>query len=41
MDRPVLDLSGAKILIVDDLPENLKVLRQALEFEGYSIGASA
>ena len=34
---PQIDLSGAKILIVDDTPANLKVLRQALEPEGYSI----
>ena len=37
MDTTSLDLSGAKILLVDDNPENLKVLRQALEPEGYSI----
>jgi sigma-B regulation protein RsbU (phosphoserine phosphatase) len=34
---PQIDLSGAKILLVDDTPANLKVLRQALEPEGYSI----
>jgi len=30
-------LTGSRILIVDDSPENLRVLRQALEPEGYSI----
>ena len=37
MDIPICDLSGAKVLLVDDTPENLRVLRQALEPEGYSI----
>lgn len=37
MNNSNIDLSGAKILIVDDTPANLKVLRQALEPEGYSI----
>ena len=32
-----IDLTNAKILIVDDTPENIKVLRQTLETEGYSI----
>ena len=31
------DLAGAQILIVDDTPTNLKILRQALEGEGYRI----
>ena len=31
------DLSGATILLVDDLPDNLRVLRQALEPEGFSL----
>ena len=30
-----IDLSGAKILLVDDNPTNLKVLLQALEEEAY------
>ena len=30
-------LAGSRVLIVDDTPENLRVLRQALEPEGYSI----
>ena len=34
---PHIDLSGARILLVDDTPANLKVLREALEPEGYSI----
>ena len=37
MMPPPLDLSGARILLVDDTPANLKLLRQALEPEGYSI----
>ena len=37
MDRPQIDLTGAKVLLVDDTPANLKLLRQALEPEGYSI----
>ncbi|MDP6778284.1 MAG: response regulator [Candidatus Latescibacteria bacterium] len=32
-----LDLTGSKILLVDDTPENLKILRETLETEGYSI----
>jgi len=32
-----IELAGAKVLIVDDTPENLKLLRQTLESEGYSI----
>ena len=31
MSNHAIDLNGAKILIVDDLPDNLRVLRQALE----------
>ena len=31
------ELTGAKVLLVDDTPDNLKVLRQTLESEGYSI----
>ena len=37
MGKPLIDLTGAKVLIVDDTPENLRLLRQALEPEGYSI----
>ena len=37
MPTPDLDLTGAKILLVDDTPENLKILRETLEAEGYSI----
>ncbi len=32
-----LDLNGARVLLVDDTPENLRLLRQTLEVEGYSI----
>ncbi len=35
------DLSHAKILLVDDQPTNLKLLRQALEPSGYNILAAA
>ena len=35
-----LDLTNAKILLVDDQPTNLKLLRQALEPAGYSILAA-
>ena len=37
MEKPQIDLTGAKVLLVDDTPENLKLLRQALEPEGYNI----
>ena len=37
MNKSAIDLQGSKILIVDDTPENLKILRQTLESEGYSI----
>ena len=37
MTESQIDLTGAKILLVDDTPENIKVLRQTLEAEGYSI----
>ena len=37
MNSPPIDLKGARILLVDDLPENLKILRQTLEPEGYLI----
>ena len=37
---PIVDLSGAKILLVDDNPTNLKVLWQALEEEAYEIMAA-
>jgi len=37
MTNPDIDLTGATVLIVDDLPDNLRVLRQALEPQGYQI----
>ena len=37
MSTPHIDLTGAKVLLVDDTPENLRILRQTLESEGYSI----
>ena len=35
-----LDLSGAKILVVDDVPANLDLLVQALETAGYNISVA-
>lgn len=32
-----IDIKGARVLLVDDTPENLKVLRQTLEAEGFDI----
>ena len=40
MNDPI-DLTHAKILLVDDQPTNLKLLRQALEPAGYNILAAA
>jgi DNA-binding response OmpR family regulator len=37
MNRPIIDLSGAKILTVDDVPANLDVLSQSLESDGYNV----
>ena len=37
MPLPPIDLKGADILIVDDNPVNLKVLRQVLEEAGYNV----
>ena len=37
MCESVIDLSDAKILIVDDVPANLDVLCQTLEGEGYDV----
>lgn len=37
MNRPQIDLTGAKILAVDDVPANLDVLSQALEAGGYNV----
>ena len=38
--RDEIDLSGSKVLIVDDVPANLDVLIQALEAEGYDIAVA-
>ncbi len=40
MDKDTIDLMHAEILIVDDIPANLNLLRQALETEGYNIIAA-
>ena len=39
-DEQGIDLSGTRILIVDDVPANLDVLAQALEDTGYEISAA-
>lgn len=40
MSKNQIDLIGAKILIVDDIPANLNILRKALESEGYKISVA-
>jgi len=40
MNKNKIDLMSAEILIVDDIPTNLNLLRQALEPEGYNIIAA-
>ena len=37
MNNLHIDLTGAKILTVDDVPANLDVLSQALETNGYNV----
>ncbi|MGE5656752.1 MAG: EAL domain-containing protein [Actinomycetota bacterium] len=37
MDSPVFDLSREDILIVDDTPENLRLLSRMLEQQGYNV----
>ena len=37
MTRPKLDLTGARILVVDDIPENLDVLLHTLEESDYEV----
>ena len=37
MPEPSVDLSGARILTIDDTPANLSVLRLALETAGYNV----
>lgn len=37
MDLPKIDLTGARILTVDDVPANLDVLSQSLESDGYNV----
>ena len=41
MNEKTAELNKAKVLLVDDQPNNLKVLRQALEPVGYNILAAA
>ena len=41
MNKNLVDLKNSEILIVDDIPANLNVLRQTLEPEGYEIIAAA
>ena len=40
MNQSQIELMNAEILIVDDIPANLNLLRQALEIEGYNIIAA-
>ena len=40
MAKDQIDLTGASILIVDDIPTNLNILRKALEPEGYDISVA-
>jgi len=40
MNQEPVNLNGVEILIVDDIPDNLNVLCQALESEGYNIIAA-
>jgi DNA-binding response OmpR family regulator len=37
MNEPLIDLTGARILIVDDVPANLDVLSLTLEDSGYNV----
>lgn len=37
MNEPSIDLTGARILIVDDVPANLDVLGLTLEDSGYNV----
>jgi CheY-like chemotaxis protein len=37
MNKPHLDLTGCKILVVDDVPTNLEVLYQTLHNTGYNV----
>jgi len=32
-----IDVKGSRVLLVDDTPENMRVLRQTLEAEGFDI----
>lgn len=37
MNKPIIDLTGAKILTVDYVPANLDVLSQSLKLDGYNV----
>jgi DNA-binding response OmpR family regulator len=41
MPRPEVDLSGARILAVDDVPANLEILFHTLERAGYNVHVAA
>jgi len=41
MDKSVMDLRGASILIVDDIPANLEILCESLEEAGYEVQVAA
>jgi len=40
MQNPAIDLTGAKILIVDDVPANLDVIYKSLRSESYQVLAA-
>lgn len=40
MQNPAIDLTGAKILIVDDVPANLDVIYRSLRAKGYQVLAA-
>jgi two-component system sensor histidine kinase/response regulator len=37
MDNPALDLQGAEILIVDDVPDNVRLLSNTLSEQSYRV----
>ena len=40
MDNPALDLQGAEILIVDDVPDNVRLLSNTLSEQSYTGSAA-
>ena len=37
MNKPTIDLTDSKVLIVDDIPENLDILSRSLEDQKYNV----